>query len=65
MYYFFRAKARDPNQTTGDYEESQEDYEKRLEKQKIRQRKLREAETTEKHELRKAKQREQRKPSPG
>lgn len=52
---FFRAKAKDPTKRIGDYEETQEDYEKRLEKQKLRQRNLREAETTEEHKVRKTK----------
>ena len=55
-YFFFRAKAKDPAKRIGDYEETQEDYEIRLEKQKVRQKNLREAETAEQHELRKTRQ---------
>ena len=55
FFLFSRAKAKNGEnrkQTVGDYEEIQEDYEKRLERQKFRQRQIREAETPEQHKLR-------------
>ena len=55
IFFLFRAKAKDPSKRTGDYEETQEEYEKRLEEQKIRQRKLREGETSEQQASRKKK----------